>query len=72
MALGEAPAVEDEVVLCDLREGGLERAAGCGREDDVVECAARRDGLDGAAGGEAEEAGEGDRRHGSTVTAGWG
>ena len=67
MPLAEAPAVEDEIVLCHLRQGGIERAPGRRRQNHIVECPARHDRLDRAAAARAEETGEWDRRHGSNV-----
>ena len=67
MPLAEAPAVEDEIVLRHLRQGGVERAPGRGRQNHIVECPARHDRLDRAAAPRAEQTREWDRRHASTV-----
>ena len=67
MALAEPPAVEDEIVLRHLRQRRVERASRRRRQNDVVEGPARGDRLDGAASGRAEQTGEWNRRHASTV-----
>ena len=46
MPLAEAPAVEDEVVLGHVRQGGVERPPRRGRQNHIVECPARHDRLD--------------------------
>ena len=56
MALAEPPAVEDEIVLRDLRQRRVERAPRCRRQNDIVEGPARSDRLDRAACRIAEEA----------------
>jgi hypothetical protein len=67
MALGEAPPVEDQIVLRHLRERDVERSPRRRRQHDVVECAAWRDRLDRAATGGAEQTSEGNWRHASKV-----
>lgn len=67
MPLAEAPTVEDEIVLRHLRQGGVERAPGRGRQNHIVECPARHDRFDRAAAVRAEQTGEWDRRHASTL-----
>jgi hypothetical protein len=67
MPLAEAPAIEDEIMLRHLRQGGVERAPGRGRQNHIVEGPARYDRLDRAAAARAEQPREGDRRHASTV-----
>jgi hypothetical protein len=67
MPLAEAPAIEDEIMLRHLRQGGVERAPGRGRQNHIVECPARQHRLDRAAAARAEQTREWDRRHASTV-----
>src|SRR5262249_54839724 len=67
VALAEAPAIEDEVVLGDLRHRRLERLPRCRRQDDVVERPPRGHRIDDAAPDRAEEPGKGERCHASTV-----
>jgi hypothetical protein len=54
-------------VLRHLRQGGVERAPGRGRQNHIVECPARHDRLDRAAAARAEQTREWDRRQASTV-----
>ena len=49
MTLAEAPAVENEIVLRHLRQGGVEGAPGRRRQKHIVECPPRHDRLDRAA-----------------------
>ena len=63
MALGEAPPVEDQIMLRHLRERDVERSPRRRRQDDIVECAARHDRLDRAAARDAEQTSEGNWRH---------
>lgn len=67
MTLGEAPAIEDQVVLCDLRQRHVERSARRRRQDDIVKRSTRNHGLDSAATRHAEQAGKRGWRHASTV-----
>jgi hypothetical protein len=49
MPLAQPPAVEDEIVLRDLRQRGVERTPCCRRQNDIGEAPARNDRFDGAA-----------------------
>ena len=67
MPFAETPAVEDQIVLRHLRQGVIKCAPGRRRQNHIIECPARHDRLDRAAAVQAEQTGEWDRCHGSTV-----
>ena len=46
MAFPEPPTIEDEIVLCHLRECNVNCATGGWRQNDVLERTARRDGQE--------------------------
>jgi hypothetical protein len=54
MAFPEPPTIEDEIVLCHLRECNVNRATGSWRQNDVIKCPTRNDRLHGAAAADAE------------------
>src|SRR5262249_57759168 len=58
MPFGEAPAVEDQIVLGHVCERDVERSSRRWRQDHIVERATRDDRFDGAAAA-AEQPGEG-------------
>src|SRR5512142_316049 len=58
MPFPKAPAVENEIVLRHLRQGGVERSPSSWRENHIVEGPARHYRFDGTASGYAEQPGE--------------
>ena len=55
MAFAKAPALEDEIVLCNLGQRSFKSAPRRRRKNDIIKTAARRDAFDRAAASNAKE-----------------
>ena len=58
MPFPEAPAPEDQIVLCDLRECVIQGAPGRERKNHIIEGSTRHDGVDRAAAAPAKQTGK--------------
>jgi hypothetical protein len=63
MPFAEAPSLEYQIVLCDLRQCDIKGAPGRRRQNYILERSARHNGLDRAAPGRAKQTRKWDRRH---------
>ncbi len=63
MPFPKAPALKDQIVLCNLGQRNFKSATGHRRQNDIIEGPARRDSFDRAAARNAKETREWNRRH---------
>jgi hypothetical protein len=73
MPFPKTPALENQIVLCNLGQRTFKSAPGHGRKDDIIESSARRDRFDRAAARSAKETREWNRNHPlhPTMLVGW-